>query len=102
MSHEQLLGLMNVHALNSVPRSEWPLISVQATMILGDKTLWTTPDQPLLPLLERMLAADVNQVPVMTDTLGDLCRRRVLGMVTRESILRVIQTHIEFRLPAAA
>lgn len=102
MSYERILGLMNVHALNRVPRDEWPLTSVQATMIAGDKILWTTPDQPLLPLLERMLAADVNQVPVMTNTLGDLSRGQILGMVTRDSILRVIQTHIEFRMPAAA
>ena len=102
VSDEQLLGLMNVHALNSVPREEWPFTSVQAAMIPREKILWAAPDQPLLPLLERMLAADVNQVPVMSEAPGDSLRSRVLGMVTRDSILRVIQTHIEFRMPAAA
>jgi Zn-dependent protease/predicted transcriptional regulator len=102
ISHEQLLGLMNVHALNSVPRQEWPFTSVQAAMIPRDKLLWTTPDQPLLPLLERMLAADINQVPVMTGGPSDFSRGQVLGMVTRDSVLRVIQAHIEFRLPTAA
>jgi Zn-dependent protease/predicted transcriptional regulator len=102
LSDEKLLGLMNVHALNSVPRQEWPFTSVQAAMIPRDKILWTTPDQPLLPLLERMIAADVNQVPVMTGTPGDFSSAQVLGMVTRGSILRVIQTRIEFRMPAAA
>ena len=102
VSDEQLVGLMNVHALNSVPRQEWPFTSVQATMIPRDRILCAAPDQPLLPLLERMLAADVNQVPVMSETPGDSSRSRVLGLVTRDSILRVIQTHIEFRMPAAA
>jgi Zn-dependent protease/predicted transcriptional regulator len=102
VSDEQLLGLMNVHALNSVPREEWPFTSVQAAMIPRDRILWAAPDQPLLPLLGRMLAADVNQVPVMSEAPGDSLRSRVLGMVTRDSILRVIQTHIEFRMPAAA
>lgn len=102
MSREQLLGLMNVHALNSVQRSEWPFTSVQATMIPRAKLLWSTPDQPLLPLLERMLAADVNQVPIMTGAPSDASGVQVLGMVTRDSILRVIQTHIEFHMPAAA
>jgi Zn-dependent protease len=102
VSDEQLVGLMNVHALNSVPRQEWPFTSVQAAMIPREKILWAAPDQPLLPLLERMLAADVNQVPVMSEPPGDSSRSRVLGMVTRDSILRVIQTHIEFRMPAAA
>lgn len=102
MSREQLPGLMNVHALNSVQRSEWPFTSVQATMIPRAKLLWSTPDQPLLPLLERMLAADVNQVPIMTGAPSDASGVQVLGMVTRDSILRVIQTHIEFHMPAAA
>ena len=102
VSDEQPLGLMNVHALNSVPREEWPFTSVQAAMIPRDRILWAAPDQPLLPLLGRMLAADVNQVPVMSEAPGDSLRSRVLGMVTRDSILRVIQTHIEFRMPAAA
>lgn len=102
MADGRLLGLMNVHALNSVQRQEWPFTSVQAAMIPRDKILWTTPDQPLLPLLERMLGADINQVPVMTGTPSDSSRVQVLGMVTRDSILRVIQTHIEFRMPAAA
>jgi CBS domain-containing protein len=102
LSNGRLLGLMNVHALNSVPREEWPGTSVQATMIPRDKLLWATPDQPLLPLLERMLAADVNQVPVVTGSVDDVSGDRVVGMVTRDSILRVIQTHIEVGMPAAA
>jgi Zn-dependent protease/predicted transcriptional regulator len=102
ISDGRLLGLMNIHALNSVPRGEWPGTSVQAAMIPRDKLLWAAPDQPLLPLLERMLAADVNQVPVMTGIVDDVSGDRVVGMVTRDSILRVIQTHIEVGMPAAA
>jgi Zn-dependent protease/predicted transcriptional regulator len=102
LSDGQLLGLMNVHALNSVPREQWPGTSVQAAMIPRDRLLWAAPDQPLLPLLERMLAADVNQVPVVTGSVDDVSGDRVVGMVTRDSILRVIQTHIEVGMPAAA
>jgi Zn-dependent protease/predicted transcriptional regulator len=102
LSDGRLLGLMNVHALTSVPREEWPGTSVQAAMVPRDKVLCAEPDQPLLPLLERMLAADVNQVPVVTKIADDVSRAPVVGMVTRDAILRVIQTHIEFGMPAAA
>jgi predicted transcriptional regulator len=102
LSDGQFLGLMNVHALTSVPREEWPGTSVQAAMVPRDKVLCAESDQPLLPLLERMLAADVNQVPVVTKILDDVSGAQVVGMVTRDSILRVIQTHIDFGMPAAA
>jgi CBS domain-containing protein len=69
-------------------------------MIPRDKILLAAPDQPLLPLLERMIAADVNQVPVMTGMVEDASDAQVVGMVTRDSILRVIQIHIEVGMPA--
>jgi Zn-dependent protease/CBS domain-containing protein len=102
ISDGRFLGLMNVHALNSVPRERWSGTSVQGAMIPRDKILSATPDQPLLPLLERMIAADVNQVPVMTGMVDDVSGAQVVGIVTRDSILRVIQTHIEVGMPAAA
>lgn len=102
ISDGRLLGLMNVHALNSVPRAQWSGTSVQAAMIPHDKMLSAAPDDALLPLLERMIAADVNQVPVVTSMVDDPSSSRIVGIVTRGSILRVIQTHIEVGIPAAA
>jgi Zn-dependent protease/predicted transcriptional regulator len=95
----RLLGLMNVHALNSVPREEWHGTSVQAAMIPDDKILWTSADQQLLPLLERMVANDVNQVPVLNKNGS---RSELLGIVTRDSILRVMQAHLELRTSVAS
>lgn len=90
---DKLVGLMNVHALNSVPRQEWASTSAQAVMIPRDKILWAHPDESLLGLLERLLTADVNQMPVVSGS-GD-GTAQVVGMVTRDSILRVIQTRSE-------
>ncbi len=95
VSDGQLLGLMNVHALNRVPREEWPATSVQAAMIPPEKIFWAAPDEPLLPLLERMLATDVNQVPIIGGIPDDPAGTHIMGMVTRDSILRVIQLHTE-------
>jgi len=68
-------------------------MSVQAVMIPREKILWASPDEPLLGLLERLLAADVNQMPVVSGTEDD--GANIVGMVTRDSILRVMRTRAE-------
>ena len=93
LNNDRLTGIMNVHALNAVPREEWAGTSVQGVMTPRENILWARPDEPLLGLLERLLANEVNQMPVITtDDGGNL---QIIGMVTRDSILRVIQTRSE-------
>lgn len=90
---ERLVGLMNVAALNRVSRDEWAMNSVQAVMVPREKILWAAPEEPLQRLLERLIGADVNQMPVVTHT--DDGSAHIIGMVTRDAILRVIQTRSE-------
>jgi Zn-dependent protease/predicted transcriptional regulator len=90
---DRLVGLMNVAALNSVPRDEWTMNSVQAVMVPREKILWAAPEEPLQRLLERLIGADVNQMPVVT--LTDDGAAHIIGMVSRDAILRVIQTRSE-------
>ena len=92
LTDDRLVGMMNVHMLNSVPREEWTHNSVQAAMISREHILWTSPEEPLLRLLERLLAANINQMPVVTGTADG---SHVVGMVTRDSILRVVQNRAE-------
>jgi Zn-dependent protease/predicted transcriptional regulator len=93
LSGDRLVGMMNVHMLNAVPRPEWANNSVQAAMIPRDKIQWTSPDEPLLRLLERLLSADINQMPVVSGATDEA--PQIVGMVTRDSILRVMRTHSE-------
>src|ERR1700737_1569442 len=97
---DRLVGMMNVHTLNSVRREDWPNMSVQAVMIPREKILWAAPEEPLLSLLERLLNADVNQMPVVSGSDGD--GAHIIGMVTRDSILRVMQARSEVGSLAAA
>lgn len=90
---DRLVGLMNVAALNQVPRDEWSLNSVQAVMVPREKILWAAPEEPLQRLLERLMGADVNQMPVVRHS--DDGAAHIVGMVTRDAILRVIQTRSE-------
>lgn len=96
VTEDRLVGMMNVHTLNSVPRDEWAHMSVQAVMIPRDKILWAKPEEPLLGLLERLLAADVNQMPVVSS--GEDIENKgahIIGMITRDSILRVMRARAE-------
>jgi len=93
ITDDRLVGMMNVHTLNSVPRDEWVHTSVQAVMIPRERILWATPDEPLLGLLERLLTADVNQMPIVSGS--DNGAAQIVGMVTRDSILRVLRTRSE-------
>jgi Zn-dependent protease/predicted transcriptional regulator len=97
VTDERLVGMMNVNTLNSVPRDEWAHLSVQAVMIPRDKILWAKPEEPLLGLLERLLAADVNQMPVVSGDENN--GAHIIGMITRDSILRVMRTRAEVGLP---
>jgi Zn-dependent protease len=90
---DRLVGLMNVAALNKVTRDEWDMNSVQAVMVPRDKIIWASPEEPLQRLLERLLAADVNQMPVVSH--GEDGSAHIVGIVTRDAILRVIQTRSE-------
>ncbi len=92
-SGERLVGLMNVAALNTVSRDDWDGNSVQAVMVPREKILWASPDEPLQRIFDRLMAADVNQMPVVNHTEDGAAN--IVGIVTRESILRVIQTRSE-------
>jgi Zn-dependent protease/predicted transcriptional regulator len=88
VSDGRLVGLMRMEALQSFPREEWPTTSVQAAMISRERLPWTAPEEPVLSVLERMRSANVDQLAVIT---GD----NVVGLVTRDSIMRVLQTRSE-------
>ena len=90
---DRLVGLMHVGALNTVPRDEWDMNSVQAVMVPREKILWASPDEPLQRVLDRLMAADVNQMPVVSYTEDGAAH--IIGMIACEAILRVIQTRSE-------
>src|SRR5216683_3965053 len=85
---EQLVGLVTAEALNSIPQQDWDVTSVQAVMLPKDKLHWAAPEEPALSLLDRMRTVGMQQMPVITGG-------NVVGVVTRDSILRVLQSRHE-------
>lgn len=88
----RVVGLISIHAVNAVPREDWNVTSVQAAMLPRDKIVATRPDEPVLRILERMQTEDINQMPVVARVDG---QERVVGLITRDSILRVLQARME-------
>ncbi len=85
VAHEQLVGLMTAEALHSVPQNDWDVTSVQAVMLPKEKLQWAAPEEPALTLLDRMRNVGMQQMPVIAGG-------SVVGIVTRDSIMRVLQT----------
>jgi Zn-dependent protease/predicted transcriptional regulator len=89
VAHEQLVGLMTAEALHAVPQHDWDVTSVQAVMRPKEKLHWAAPEEPALSLLDRMRNVGMQQMPVIAGG-------HVVGIVTHDSILRVLQTRNEF------
>lgn len=53
-----------------------------------DKIRWASPPELVLSILERMQAEHINQMPVLD-------HGHVVGMIMRDSILRVLRTRLQ-------
>jgi Zn-dependent protease/CBS domain-containing protein len=82
------VGLVTLRSARSLPRDEWANTSIQAVMMPIGDVHSATPQEPALGVLERMQAEDINQMPVVSDG-------QIVGMVARDTILRVLQTRLQ-------
>ncbi len=76
----ETVGLMTLHRIRRVPRSEWQTTSAAQAMLPLDKLMRISPDKELWTALQQMDRDGVNQLPVMTDN-------RVVGMLSREDVI---------------
>ncbi len=81
------VGLVTLHRVQLFPRDEWANTSIQAAMVPQNGIHWVSPSEPVMGVLERMQSEDVNQMPVLQES-------HIIGMISRDSILRVIQTRL--------
>ncbi|MFY9753492.1 MAG: site-2 protease family protein [Candidatus Acidiferrales bacterium] len=82
------VGLITLQAASSMPRDEWTTNSIQAVMLPLGQIHSATPDEPALGVLERMQNEDINQMPVISDG-------SIVGMIARDTILKVLQTRLQ-------
>jgi Zn-dependent protease/CBS domain-containing protein len=85
MQGDQLAGLIASADIRRVPRSDWPQTPVGHVMVPADRLHTVTPQQLLKDVLPLMAGHDVNQLPVVQDG-------RLVGILTREAIIRSLET----------
>jgi Zn-dependent protease/CBS domain-containing protein len=88
LSEQRLVGLVTLHQIKALGRDQWAQTSVAEVMIPAAALLTSEPDEDVSSALERMVSADVNQLPV-------LAADQFVGMVTREGILNYLRTRSE-------
>lgn len=88
----RLEGLVTCQHINAVPQERWAQVSVGEAMTPLAHVRVVSPEKSLLDVLRLLEGQDINQVPV---TAGD----RLLGMITRDHLLRVLTANMELGVP---
>jgi Zn-dependent protease/CBS domain-containing protein len=91
---DQTVGLITLHRIKEVPRSEWATTSAARVMLPLEQLKCVDPDTELWSALEKMDRNGVNQVPVVR-------YQRVIGMLSREDVITFLRTLQEFGTPPA-
>ncbi|MGD1073633.1 MAG: site-2 protease family protein [Bryobacteraceae bacterium] len=81
----EVVGLLTLHHVKEVPRSEWSTTTSAQAMIPIEQTKRVQPDAELWTALEEMDRDGVNQLPVMTDG-------HIQGMLSREDVITFLRT----------
>ena len=95
MDGEKMQGLLTLHRIKDAPHDTWGVTTVAERMIPVDEINVTDPDMPLVDALKMMDEDGVNQLPVMKEG-------RVLGVLSRESLISFLRTLQEIGMPPSS
>jgi Zn-dependent protease len=79
------VGLLTLHQIQGVPRSEWPITPVARIMRPAAQVQSVEPDCELWTAFQEMEREGVSELLIMADD-------QILGMLTRKGILRFLCT----------
>jgi predicted transcriptional regulator len=85
---DEAIGLLTLHNVKEVLRTEWATTTAAQTMIPMAQVKRVEPEAELWAALEEMDRDGVNQLPVMVDG-------RCLGMLSREDVISYMRTRRE-------
>ena len=88
LEDNRLVGIICLHDIRKVPRSQWADTTVGQVMTPGSQLQVVAPRDDGNTVLSRMAAKDVHQVPVVDG-------ERLVGMVTRSDLVRFLQWQTE-------
>ena len=81
----EIVGLVTVHEIATVPRDRWPTTTVAEAMTPIARLKRVQPTTGLWEAMTEMDHDGVNQLPVMEDG-------RILGMLTRGDVISYLHT----------
>jgi len=88
---DRLRGILTMHNIKSVPQSKWDMTQVEQIMVPPERLKVASPDQDALSIADKMDENEINQMPVVSEG-------RVMGLVTRDNLLRFLRTRTELRI----
>jgi CBS domain-containing protein len=86
---DTIRGMVTLHDIKNVPREEWPYTSVQAILVPTERLYTVRPGDSLDRVMELLDQHALNQVPVVENGV-------FYGLVTRETIVRLLRSRMEF------
>jgi Zn-dependent protease/CBS domain-containing protein len=87
----RLRGILTMHNIKSIQQSKWDMTQVEQIMVPPDRLKVASPDQDALSIAEKMEENEINQMPIVSEG-------RVMGLVTRDNLLRFLRTRTELRI----
>ncbi len=83
-------GVVNIENIRKVPQKRWDLTTAESVMTPASKVITATPDEEGISIAEKMEEHRLDGIPVVRDGV-------VVGLVTRNSLARVMQMRAQFR-----
>lgn len=80
----QLLGMVSVSDMRTIPPAEWPTIQVASVMRPRESLTVASPEEPLAEALGQIAERDIEQLPVLHE-------ERLVGMLQRRDIARWLE-----------
>jgi len=87
---DQLVGMVTIDDVRSVPRDRWDQTTVREIMTPANELATTTPEEESSDALSKLTGRDVGQLPVVHD--GHLA-----GVLRRRDIIRWLQLHSDMQ-----
>lgn len=90
---DELIGTIDAAQLRRIPRRSWPTTRVREVMSDREQMFALTEPQSVMDAVGRFQDTSVQAIPVVD--IGD--RGRLLGMVTRDGLVRALRRHEALR-----
>ncbi len=84
----RLQGVVSVPSIKKVPKKRWRTTTVAKVMTPAGELMVAQAEQPAARLLEQMNEWQLNYMPVLEED-------RVVGIVVRDSLMRLVKTQLE-------